>query len=83
MAMREQESEFAQFPKEQVVDWLGHPVTEYLRKAIGTAMHESDCAIVAQVEAGNFKVAEKVSNLKVAYRQIVETFEKADEYVKA
>lgn len=83
MAIREQESEFAQFPKEQVVDWLGHPVTEYLRKAIGTAMHESDCAIVNQVEVGNFDAAKAVSNLKVGYRQVLETFEKADDYVKA
>lgn len=82
MAIREHESEFSQFPKEQVVDWLGHPVTEYFRQAVGTAMHESDCAIINQVEAGNFDAAKAVSNLKVGYRQVIETFEKAEAYVK-
>ena len=91
MAIKKEESEFAKFPAEQVVDWLGHPVTEHLKARISDALALcADQAVNVCGLAGGYADAHllKADALSLgvtmkAYAQIRAFIEEAADYVKA
>ena len=90
MEIKKEESEFAQFPVDQVVDWLGHPVTEHLSRVIQGALVECGAAAQSLCDESLRCAPDEVKAQAMAigagakaYQQLRKFFEEAGEYVKA
>ena len=90
MAIRKEESEFAKFPAEQVVDWLGHPVTEHLKEVLKNAIAECDRQAIQACEDSPAETPETMKSSAMAigagrkaYVQLGRFIEEAADYVKA
>ena len=89
MPIIEGDNEFSGFPKDQVVDWLGHPVTEYVRSQLNQGVTMcNDIAVSICMNANRCQDANvvksdaiSISGTRVAYNQVLSLFEKAEAYV--
>jgi hypothetical protein len=90
MDIKQDESEFAEFPADQVVDWLGHPVTEHLKKVLSVALADCDRAGIDLCIDSPGLAPEALKSRamaigagKKAYQQLQAFIEEAANYVKA
>lgn len=91
MPIKREESEFAKFPVDQVVDWLGHPVTEHLRTVMTEALIVCDGKAVELCDKANgyedpgllHQDAAAIGAARKAYQQVRAFIEEANDYVKA
>jgi hypothetical protein len=90
MALKEHPNEWGDLPKDQVMEWLDHPCTTFMRKAIAKGVAEYDVLAVELVNSP-FKFtdlelrskSEQIRVGKLALGQALELLGKAEEYVKA
>ena len=91
MSVREFPNEWAAVPREAVVDWLDHPCTRLLKQQLKEAIAEVDVQAVELVGNSSAyrsgeefrQTAMNVCSAKVAYEQVVDMLEEAEDYVKA
>lgn len=90
--MIEQPTGFEQFPKEHVVDWLGHPITQYMRETVLEWLSDADRKLLESADAHLQGRATKDDlsrsalvgmSLKAGYASMIGLMGKAEEYVKA
>ena len=83
------ENEFSGFPRDQVVDWLGHPVTEFVKQQLGYGIAECNLLAVNVCDASTRisdaaivkSDAMSVAAARKAYLQVQALFDTAESYV--
>jgi hypothetical protein len=88
MALKEHPNEWEGIPKEQVIDWLDHPCTRFMRSQITRGLGDYDAQAIALVNgnvlpAGMLETyAGQIRVAKLALNQSLNILKTAEHYVK-
>ena len=90
MALKEHPNEWEVLPKDQVMEWLDHPCTRFMRKQIEAGLVAYDVLAVEHVNSSIRQTDESfhgtADNIRVgkaALRQSLNLLNEADAHVKA